>query len=101
RVLLGSEGEVHWLARVGEAAYALGDDVAEHLRRARFDGVAATSQLLVLPVAAVGRVVLTQRRVRSEDLECELRDALVRLRPDELRDGALRPRHSGLHERRQ
>ena len=40
-------------------------------------------------------------RVRAEDLERELRDALVRLRPDELRDRSLRPGHPGLHECRE
>src|SRR4029079_19454380 len=90
RLLLGCECEVHGSAGVGEAEHSLGDDVAEDLRGARLDGVAAAAELLVLPVAAVRRVLLAECAVRAEDLDGELRDALVRLGPHELRDRAFR-----------
>src|SRR5215204_69182 len=71
---------------------ALRDDVAEDLARAGLDRVAAAAQLLITPVAVV---------LAAVDLHCELRQALVLLRPAQLRAGALGPRDAGLHQRRQ
>src|SRR5262245_16267615 len=80
-------------SRPREAEDALGDDVAEDLRRTRLDRVAARAELLVAPpaVAVLGAV----------DLERELRQPLVLLRPVELRDRALGAGDAGLDELRQ
>ena len=66
---------------LGRPEHALGEDVAEDLRRARLDRVAAAAELLDRPVAAVRRVRGEELRIRAEQLERELRHALVRLRP--------------------
>ncbi len=61
------------------------------------DRVAATSELEVLPVAAVGCVLREELRVGAEQLERDLRHPLVRLRPlqlDDRRLGAGRRRSS-------
>ena len=66
------------------------------------DRVAARAQLLVLPVARLHVPVRVQElRFRAEQLERELRHALVRLGPPELRAGALGAGDAGLHQRRQ
>src|ERR1035437_4679991 len=65
-------------ASLREAEHALGDDVAEDLRRARFDRVAAAAELLVVPPAVV------EDALGAEQLASELREALVLLRPAQL-----------------
>src|SRR5205823_7277948 len=76
--------------------HALGDDVAQDLRRPRLDRVAAGAELLELPVAVAPGELLV-----AEELERELRQALVRLRPDEFRRRAFGPGNARLQERRQ
>ena len=71
-LLLGREGESP-SARPRQAEHALGDDVAQDLRRAGLDRVAAAAELHVLPVAAVGCVLGEELRVGAEQLERELR----------------------------
>src|SRR3954467_10340663 len=75
-----------------EAEHPLGDDVAKDLGGARLDRVAARAQLLVLPVAVV---------LALENLHRDLRQALVVLRPVQLRSRALRAVNAGLKDRRQ
>src|SRR4029078_6994546 len=65
--------------------HALADDVAQDLARPRLDRVAARAELLVLPVPVRIAAAVRQLRMRTEDLERELGQALVVLRPDELR----------------
>src|SRR6186997_910998 len=86
-------------SRPREAEHALGNDVAEHLGGARLDGVAAAAELLELPVAA--RLAVHQLRLRAVQLERELGETLVLLRPVELDAGALGAGNAGLHEARQ
>src|SRR4051812_20669900 len=81
--------------------HAFGDDVAEHLGGPGLDRVAATPQLLVLPVAAPNALGPVQLRTRPEYLERELRQALIRLRPMELGDASLWAGDAGLHQSRQ
>src|SRR5262249_50725598 len=100
-VLLGGEGEVHRSAAPWEAEHALGDDVPEDLARPGLDRVAARAQLLVLPVAVCISAAVRELRVRAEDLERQLRQPLVVLRPHELRGRALRAWDPRLLERGQ
>src|SRR5207253_9284811 len=72
--------------------HALGDDVAEDLRGAGLDRVAAAAELLVVPVVVVDDPVV------AEDLPRELRQPLVLLRPVQLRDGPLGAGDAGLHQ---
>ena len=79
-------------ARPRQPEHPLGDDAAQDLRRARLDRVAAAAELLA---AASSRRTARSReelRVGAEQLERELRHALVRLRPLQLEDRALRAR---------
>src|SRR5688572_746612 len=85
-------------AAPGEAEHALGDDVSKDLGGAGLDRVAAAAQLLVLPEAAVR---VEELPLGAEQLEAELRQALVLLRPGELDPGALGPGHPRLDERRE
>src|SRR3954465_11255622 len=73
--------------------HALGDDVAQDLRRARLDRVAAAAELLVMPPAVV------EDAVRPEQPAAELRQALVLLRPAQLDRRALRPGDAGALQR--
>src|SRR5262249_43391529 len=88
-------------ARPREPEHALGDDVAEDLARAGLDRVSARAELLVLPGPLGVAAAVGQLRARAEDLEGQLRQPLVRLRPHELRRRALRTGDPGLLERRQ
>src|SRR4051812_20679588 len=76
-----------------EAEHALGDDVAEDLRRAGLDRVAPAAELLVMPPAVV------EDPFRAEQLAPELRQALVLLRPAQLDRRALRPGDAGALQR--
>src|ERR1700758_5032782 len=71
------------LARPREPEHALGDDVAEHLRRPRLDRVAAAAELLVVPPAVV------EDAAGVAELARELRQPLVRLGPPQLHGRAL------------
>src|SRR3954462_14475815 len=76
-----------------EAEHALGDDVPQHLGGSGLDRVAAAAQLLVVPPAVV------EDPLGTEHLACELRHALVRLRPAELHTRALGARDPGALQR--
>src|SRR5690242_21536856 len=85
-------------AAPGHPQDPLGDDVAEDLAGAGLDRVPARAQLLVLPVTLGVAAAVGELRARAEDLQGELRQPLVRLRPDELRRRALRAGDAGLLE---
>src|SRR5215210_3524043 len=55
----------------------------------------------MLPVPGPGGIAVQELRLRAEELERELRHALVRLRPPELGTRALRSGDARLHQRRQ
>src|SRR6266487_4589289 len=75
------------LARSRETQDSFGQDVAQDLGRAGFDGVGARAQELVLPSVAVADL---SRRPR--DVHRRLGHALVELGPHQLQDRTLRPR---------
>src|SRR5438067_11622251 len=66
-----------------EAEHALGDDVAEDLRRAGLDRVPPAAELLIVPPAVV------ENPFRAEQLAPELRQPLVLLGPAQLDRRAL------------
>ena len=68
-----------------QAEHALGDDVLEHLGGAALDRVAARAQELVAPVGAGGQ------GLRADDVDGELGQALVGVRPQPLDERALGP----------
>src|SRR5439155_6189987 len=78
------------------------DDVAEDLRGPALDRVSARTKLLALPVPVLDGMLPTgEHRVWSLDLERQLREPLVPLRPHELRRRTLRARHPRLQELRE
>src|SRR3712207_7082379 len=68
-----------------QAEHALGEDVLQDLRGAALDRVAAGAQQLVAPRRAGGE------RLGAHDVGRQLRQLLVRVRPQPLRQRALGP----------
>src|SRR6266508_2385638 len=85
-------------AAAGQAEDALGDDVAQHLGGAGLDGVAPAAEMLVLPVAAPGAVGPVELGRRPEQLERQLGEPLVRLRPVQLGHRPLGAGDAGPHQ---
>src|SRR5204862_2287331 len=74
-----------------QAQHALGEDVAEDLRRPGADAAGSREELVELPLALVGRPwgAVRDLRVRADHLRRDLRELLVQPAPEELRRRAL------------
>src|SRR3954469_5951556 len=84
-----------------QAEDALGDDVAQDLRRPRLDRVAARPQLPVLPEPVPRRLRAGDLRVQAEHRLGQRGQPLVRLAPGQLHPRTLRARDAGLQQCRQ